>query len=68
MLILIFCERKILLNGWLILTDKFKKTGANEEKKRSPVELMMTDAPAHVVRCSPKDVFSSGVVKFSGIL
>jgi hypothetical protein len=27
MLILICCERKTLLNGWLILTDKFKRTG-----------------------------------------
>jgi hypothetical protein len=28
MLMLICCERKILLiNGWLILADKFKRTG-----------------------------------------
>jgi hypothetical protein len=26
-LTLICCERKILLNDWLILTDKFKRTG-----------------------------------------
>jgi hypothetical protein len=26
-LMLIRCERKILLNGWLILSDKFKRTG-----------------------------------------
>jgi hypothetical protein len=24
MLMLIYCDRKILLNGWLILADKFK--------------------------------------------
>jgi hypothetical protein len=27
MLMLICCERKILLNGWLILADKYKRTG-----------------------------------------
>jgi hypothetical protein len=27
MLMLICYERKTLLNGWLILTDKFKRTG-----------------------------------------
>jgi hypothetical protein len=27
MLMLICCERKILLNDWLILADKFKRTG-----------------------------------------
>jgi hypothetical protein len=27
MLMLIFCERKTLLNGWLILADKLKRTG-----------------------------------------
>jgi hypothetical protein len=27
MLMLICCERKTLLNGWLILADKFKRTG-----------------------------------------
>jgi hypothetical protein len=26
-LMLICCERKTLLNDWLILTDKFKRTG-----------------------------------------
>jgi hypothetical protein len=26
-LMLICCERKTLLNGWLILADKFKRTG-----------------------------------------
>jgi hypothetical protein len=26
MLMLIYCERKTLLNGWLILADKFKRT------------------------------------------
>jgi hypothetical protein len=30
MLMLISCERKILLNGWLILTDEFKRTGIVE--------------------------------------
>jgi hypothetical protein len=27
LLLLICCERKTLLNGWLILSDKFKRTG-----------------------------------------
>jgi hypothetical protein len=27
MLMLICCERKTLLNGWLILADKLKRTG-----------------------------------------
>jgi hypothetical protein len=27
MLMLIRCERKTLLNGWLILADKLKRTG-----------------------------------------
>jgi hypothetical protein len=26
LLMLIYCKRKILLNGWLILTDKLKRT------------------------------------------
>jgi hypothetical protein len=30
MLMLICCERKILLNGWLILADEFKRTGIVE--------------------------------------
>jgi hypothetical protein len=37
-MMLICCERKILLNGWLILADKIKRTGyrkALEQRKKS---------------------------------
>jgi hypothetical protein len=30
-LMLIYRERKILLNGWLILADKFKRTGLSKD-------------------------------------
>jgi hypothetical protein len=31
MLMLICCERKTLLNSWLILADKLKRTGQSKE-------------------------------------
>jgi hypothetical protein len=38
---LIFCERKILLNGWLILADKLKRIG--------PQSVMSYDVFDHII-------------------
>jgi hypothetical protein len=52
---LICYERKILLNGWLILADKFKRTGRHKKAKHMVLFVAIQNAQNMVIVLPKED-------------